>query len=109
VYRFLLTRRWLALAVVAVTVAVVCARLGWWQFERLGEQRAANAVVVANLDAGTVPARREMSVGESPEPDQEWRSVSMTGRYAAEAAVLLRYQTHAGRRGAARSLGQPRP
>ena len=42
----------------ASVVALVCARLGVWQLGRLGERRAANALVRARLDSAVVPAER---------------------------------------------------
>ncbi len=98
-YRFLLTRRWLALAVVAIVVAVVCARLGMWQLHRLDQRQAENAVVEANRDLAPVPVTEQVPVGGSPTDSQEWRRVSLTGRYAADDQLLLRYQTRGGARG----------
>ncbi|MDQ3105337.1 MAG: SURF1 family protein [Actinomycetota bacterium] len=98
-YRFLLTRRWLALAVVAAVLAVVCARLGWWQLERLAERSDDNAVVEANLDASPVPLQALVDVGAALPAGDEWRQVTMSGRYAPDNQVLVRYQSRNGLRG----------
>jgi len=93
VYRFLLSGRWVALGLVAVVVAAVCAQLGLWQFERLGERRAENATVESNLDAAAVPLA-QLSPVDAPLPDGvEWRKVSLSGTYDADAEILVRYQT----------------
>src|SRR6266850_6926909 len=39
----------LAGAAVALAVAIVCVRLGFWQLDRLGQRRARNAIVAARL------------------------------------------------------------
>ena len=44
--------------VLAALVAAVCVRLGVWQLGRLGERRAANALVSARLDSAVVDVRR---------------------------------------------------
>ncbi|MBA2739944.1 MAG: SURF1 family protein [Actinomycetota bacterium] len=98
-YRFLLTRRWLALAAVAIVVAVVCARLGLWQLHRLDERRADNAIVEANRGAAPVPITQQVPVGGSPSEAQQWRTVSLTGHYAPDEQLLLRYQNRDALRG----------
>ena len=42
-------------SIFALTVSVGCIRLGFWQVSRLGERRAANALVVARLAEPPVP------------------------------------------------------
>ena len=98
-YRFLLTGRWLALALVALVVALTCARLGLWQFDRLGERRAENALITTNLDAEPVPGRTLTAVAESPPAAAEWRPVTFTGSYDDDQRLLLRYQSTASQRG----------
>ncbi|CAN5839258.1 SURF1 family protein [soil metagenome] len=98
-YRFLLTRRWLALAVVAVVVAVVCARLGMWQLHRLEDRRADNAIVEANRDVPPVSVTQLVPVGRSPVDEQEWRRVSVRGRYDPADQLLVRYQSRGSLRG----------
>ncbi len=98
-YRFLLTRRWVGLAVVALVLAAVSGRLGVWQFQRLDERAAENAVVERNLGAAAVPVERVASVGAPADPTGEWRTVSMSGTYDADGQLLLRYQTRGPLRG----------
>ena len=98
-YRFLLSGRWVALGLVSVVVAAVCAQLGLWQFERLGERRAENAVVESNLDAAPVPLQ-QLSPVSAPLPEgAEWRPVRLSGTYEPDDEILVRYQTRGGLRG----------
>lgn len=98
-YRFLLTPRWLALAVVAVVVATACVRLGLWQFDRQSDRQGENATIEANLDAEPAPVDTLSSVGGSVVEDDEWREVTVTGRYDEAEQLLVRYQSNAGRSG----------
>ena len=44
-----LSRRDILGALVALAVAIVCVRLGFWQLDRLGQRRARNAIALARL------------------------------------------------------------
>ncbi len=44
-----LSRRDILGALVALAVAIVCVRLGFWQLDRLGQRRARNAILAARL------------------------------------------------------------
>lgn len=48
----------LAFAAFAMVVSLGCIRLGFWQLERLGERRAANALVLARLGETALPLER---------------------------------------------------
>jgi cytochrome oxidase assembly protein ShyY1 len=90
VYRFLLTRRWVVLLVVAVLVAAGCVRLGFWQLHRLGERHARNDVITRNLGADPVPADRLLAVGRPLPTAQQWRPVRVQGRYDTGHELLVR-------------------
>ena len=98
-YRHLLTRRWLALALAVLVLAVLCVRLGLWQFQRLDERRASNAIVEHNLAAEPVGVTRLTAVDGSVPAAEQWRPVTATGRYDTAELLLVRYQTNAGRSG----------
>jgi surfeit locus 1 family protein len=51
-------RSTLVFLAVAALVAALCVRLGVWQLGRLGERRAANALVRSRLDSAAVPPER---------------------------------------------------
>lgn len=87
-YRFLLSRRWVAMALVAVLVASVCIMLGRWQWNRHETRAAANELVTSNYDAA--PVALETLVGQpgSVPPEEVWRPVELSGRWAGEQVVL---------------------
>jgi cytochrome oxidase assembly protein ShyY1 len=93
VYRFLLTPRWLGLACVVVLLAAVAVLLGKWQFDRLDERRVTNATTEANLAADPVPVDELLSAGDSLDADLEWRVVTASGRYDADAELFVRNQS----------------
>jgi cytochrome oxidase assembly protein ShyY1 len=92
VYRFLLSRRWLGFAALVVVVAGVCIRLGMWQFDRLDQRQADNERIEDNLTVAPAPVDTVV-LGDSVDPDDEWRRVTVTGRYDADHQVLLTDQT----------------
>ena len=98
-YRFLLTRRWLALALVVVLLGAVCVRLGFWQFSRLHDRQASNALIEASLDQEPVDVSTLTDVGTGVDEEDEWRRVTLTGRYDAAEMLLVRYQTNGEERG----------
>jgi surfeit locus 1 family protein len=73
-------------------VALVCARLGIWQMDRLRERRAANRVALAARSAP--PVRLEGGTPISVELDG--REVSAIGRYDHEHDVVLRGRAYGG-------------
>ena len=73
-------------------VALVCARLGLWQMDRLRERRAANTAALA---ARSAPRVRLDTV--TPITTQlDGREVSATGRYDLEHDVVLRGRVYGG-------------
>ncbi|RLV48764.1 SURF1 family protein [Nocardioides mangrovicus] len=90
---FLLSRRWLGFFLAVAVLAVVAWRLGVWQFHRLDERRSENRTIVTNLAAAPLPADEVLPVGRAlPEAD-EWRRVTITGRWDDRHTVVLKYQT----------------
>ena len=98
-FGFLLTRRWALFGLVVAVLGVACWRLGVWQFDRLEERRAENAVIERNLAADPVDVREVMSPRHDLPASQQWRTVRMRGGYVEGAQVLVRYQTRDGRPG----------
>lgn len=58
--------------IVALAIAVVCVRLGFWQLDRLGQRRARNAIVAARL--ALPPLRVER--GTSPDSAHNRRLIA---------------------------------
>jgi cytochrome oxidase assembly protein ShyY1 len=93
VYRFLLTPRWLGLALAVLALVVAAVRLGGWQFDRLDERRATNVATEANLAAEPVPVESLVSPDDEVDDDMEWRTVTATGTYDGDAELYVRNQS----------------
>jgi surfeit locus 1 family protein len=86
------SRARLVLIVCFTVVALVFARLGVWQLDRLRDRRAANLVA---LEARSAP--RVRLDGATPiTPELDGREVSATGRYDHEHDVVLRGKVYRG-------------
>ncbi len=84
-------RRAVGLLVVAVVLAVVCSLLGRWQWNRHVWRDGQIAIVEANWSATPVPLDTVLDgAGATVTGDDEWRRVTATGHYDAQATVLLR-------------------
>jgi cytochrome oxidase assembly protein ShyY1 len=97
--RFLVSRRWALFAVTVVLLAYGAYLLGQWQFHRLTERKATNAVTRTNLAAPAAPVDRVLAPGRPSGARNEWRRVSATGTYEAGESVVIRYQTRDGASG----------
>lgn len=97
--RFLVSRRWVAFALVVVFLGWVAWRLGEWQFDRLEERQDRNATIERNERAGADPILEVMAPGRDITRDTEWRIVEATGTYAVEDTVIVRYRTREGAAG----------
>lgn len=71
--------------VIALTVAAVCVRLGFWQLDRLAERRAHNETVLSRLDADPV------AVADLPADTAgiRYRRVRLAGEYDFEHELVL--------------------
>ena len=92
--RFLLRPGWLAFIALVVGFAVACyTLLAPWQFGR-EEQREAQERAIATADATPpVPLAELVPPGAAVTPELEWRQVTVTGTYLAEAEALVRLRT----------------
>ena len=97
--RFLVSRRWIAFALVVVFLAWVAWRLGEWQFHRLDDRRERNAIIERNEKAGPQPITEVLAPGEPVTAQSEWRIVEATGTYAVDDTVIVRYRTRDGEAG----------
>jgi cytochrome oxidase assembly protein ShyY1 len=73
--------------------------LGGWQFRRLHDRKAENAVVRTNEHRAVTPVADVLTPDRDPSDEDEWRVVSATGTYAAEQTVVIRYRTRDGGQG----------
>ena len=98
-YRFLLSPRWIGLALLMATAATVMVGLGLWQLDRYELRSAINARIDA---AGTAPPRQlaevldppgASRVGPAPADGATWSRVSVTGRYDPAHEIIARART----------------
>jgi surfeit locus 1 family protein len=92
------SRRRIALLVVAVVVAAVCVRLGFWQLDRLEQRRATNARVRSGLEGDVAPFP-ELLRGTADPQDLAWRRTAVEGTYDPDREVILYGRTQHGRPG----------
>jgi cytochrome oxidase assembly protein ShyY1 len=100
VYRFLLTPRWLAAAVLAVAAALVMVRLGEWQLHRYEERHAINTRIDAADSTRAVPLTSVVApptvsgkAGASPGNSVAWTKVTFTGQYDPSHEIQARGRT----------------
>lgn len=80
--RFLLRPGWLALVVGVIIFAGACFWvLSPWQFGRNTQRSALNDDITNAINDPAVPLRQLLPAGARPPSAQEWREVTMSGRY----------------------------
>mgnify|MGYP003334935438 CR=1 FL=1 len=95
----MLSRRWALFALAVVLIAYACWWLGEWQFGRLADRKASNAIVRTNEDRPPTPVGEVVQVGGTVPTDDEWRVVSARGVYDPADTVVVRYRTRDGEAG----------
>ncbi|GAA4691406.1 SURF1 family protein [Nocardioides nanhaiensis] len=98
-FAFLLSRRWLLFALAVVLLAAGAWWLGQWQFDRLEDRQASNAVVRANEAKAPAAVDEVLAVGRPVSSQDEWRLVEATGTYAVDETIIVRYRTREGASG----------
>ena len=96
---FLLSRRWIVFALVVAVLAYATWWLGGWQFRRLDDRKAENAVVRTNEHRAVAPVADVLSPDRDPSEQDEWRVVSATGTYDEARTVVIRYRNRGGVQG----------
>jgi cytochrome oxidase assembly protein ShyY1 len=99
VYRFLLTRRWLALHVLVLVLIPAFVLLGRWQFGRFEERSAASELAATNLAAAPVPLERLARPGVAVPREMRYRGVTATGTYDPGHEMLVRRRVQNGKPG----------
>jgi cytochrome oxidase assembly protein ShyY1 len=88
--------RWAGYVAFAIVFAVACGFLANWQFSRNAEREEQLALVEANYDAAAVPLAELIPAGGAFDPADQWHPVEVTGRYLADAQLLVRNRPHGG-------------
>ena len=97
--RFLVSRRWILFAITVALLAWAAWLLGQWQFDRLEERQARNAVIERNQREPVAPVDEVLAPGKPVAYDEQWRVVSATGTYDTADTVIVRYRTRDGASG----------
>ena len=92
-YRFLATPRWVGLTLLLIVLIPAFYFLGKWQYSRYEARSAASERISANLKADPVPLERLDRIGGSVPKENAYRRVTATGRYLADAQVLVRLRS----------------
>jgi cytochrome oxidase assembly protein ShyY1 len=96
---FLISRRWIGFALVVALLAYFAWWLGEWQFHRLEDRKARNAVVERN-ETGPPASLREVFRTDAGLPQaSEWKRVTATGTYDPDHILQIRYRTFEGNGG----------
>lgn len=95
VYRFLLSRQWVILTLVALALIPTMIKLGFWQLHRHEHKVALNAVISASLSAKPVPAESLTAPGRLVPHDDLYRRVTAKGTYDTAHEVVVRRRTNA--------------
>lgn len=95
VYRFLLSRQWVCLTLLALALIPATVELGFWQLHRHEARVAHNDLIADSLDAPAVPVAELTGVGRQPADDARFRTVTATGRYDTAHEVVVRQRTAA--------------
>ena len=90
-----MSRRTLLFLVVALAMAALCIRLGLWQLGRLGDRRAANALVEARTRESPVPIGELLAAGADP-ASLRFRRVSVRGTYEYDRELAIGPRTRQG-------------
>ncbi|MFD6875053.1 MULTISPECIES: SURF1 family protein [unclassified Streptomyces] len=92
-YRFVLTRQWVCLTLVALALIPAMIKLGFWQFHRHEHRVAQNELIARNLYGKPVPMTALTSPGHTVPRSDFWRAVTATGTYDPAHEVVVRMRT----------------
>lgn len=93
VYRFLLSRQWVILTLVALVLMPAMVKLGFWQYHRHQERVAHNDRIAASLATKPVPVDELTSEGGEVTDRERYRAVRATGTYDTSGEVVVRRRT----------------
>ncbi|MGW7403950.1 SURF1 family cytochrome oxidase biogenesis protein [Streptomyces sp. NPDC054833] len=93
-YRFLLTRQWVILTLVAIALIPAMIKLGFWQEHRYQERSAHNQLVSDALNADPVPVEQLTSPGHTVTSGERYHSVTAKGRFDTAHEVVVRRRTN---------------
>ncbi|MFG2130063.1 SURF1 family protein [Streptomyces sp. NPDC048751] len=89
-YRFLLSRQWVIITLVAFLLIPTMIRLGIWQMHRYEERSARNQLVADALGAKPVPVEEVSSPGHAVTTHERYRNVTAVGHFDTDREVVVR-------------------
>ncbi|MFJ4919036.1 SURF1 family protein [Streptomyces sp. NPDC088725] len=92
-YRFLLSRQWVILTLLALLLIPTMIKLGFWQLHRHQAKVAQNTLIADNLKAKPVPVTELTAPGHTVPKADYWRQVTATGRFDTAHEVVVRRRT----------------
>lgn len=93
-YRFLLSRQWVIITLVALLLIPTMIWLGFWQMDRHDERAARNQLVTDALAADPVPVERLASPGHAVTRAERYRTVTAEGHFDTDDEVVVRRRTN---------------
>ncbi|MEV0176428.1 SURF1 family protein [Streptomyces sp. NPDC050803] len=93
-YRFLLSRQWVILTLVALLLIPTMIRLGIWQMHRYEERTDRNQLVSDALSADPVPVETLTAPGHTVTTDERYRTVTAKGHFDTDDEVVVRRRTN---------------
>ncbi|MEW2084322.1 SURF1 family protein [Streptomyces sp. NPDC005283] len=97
-YRFLLSRQWVILTLIALVLIPAMIELGFWQLHRHEHRVEQNTLISRNLKAKPVPVTALTSPGHTVPRADYWRQVTATGTFDTAREVVVRRRTSADER-----------
>ncbi|MET7489201.1 SURF1 family protein [Streptomyces sp. NPDC005538] len=94
VYRFLMSRQWVILALITLLLIPTMIRLGIWQMHRYEMRSARNQLVTNALHAKPVPVERISTPGHAVTRKEKYRTVTATGTFETSKEVVVRRRTN---------------
>lgn len=91
VYRFLLSPRWLALSLFVIALMVIGIRAGFWQMDKHDARVDRNAVIREHFGDDAIPLDSVVPRGATVDSLQEWTLVTVTGRYAPDDEITVKF------------------
>ncbi|MFF6982817.1 SURF1 family protein [Streptomyces sp. NPDC008343] len=89
-YRFLLSRQWVILTLVALLLIPTMIRLGIWQMHRYEERSARNQLVSDALGSKPLPVEKLTSPGHTVTAKERYRTVTAQGHFDTDREVVVR-------------------
>ncbi|MFE2429537.1 SURF1 family protein [Streptomyces sp. NPDC059373] len=94
-YRFLLSRQWVILTLIALLVMPTMYRLGFWQLHRHDRKEATNQLIHRNLAAKAVPVESLTGPARTVPSTDTYRTVILRGHYDTAHELVARQRTAA--------------